>query len=203
MDVKARDASLRHRQEAEKLFHEHRMLVDRMIHRLDRFAPGMEREDWVSVALIALWQAALKFDPRRRVSFACFATIVIKRAFDDVVKTSLRQCRSANRRTESLSTCGVDHQLLDPADPFNLEESVLDRLEGLQKIREWPLSKLERFVFVAQYLLGYSYKEMIQMLKSKGQTADYKTIDNALQRAKRRLRKAFPDMNPLFDLIDD
>jgi RNA polymerase sporulation-specific sigma factor len=156
------------------------------------FLIGADREDIIQEGMIGLYKAIRDFNPEKLSSFRAFAELCITRQIITAIKTATRQkhipLNSYVSLNKPLYDEDSDRTLLDIlsgvkiADP---EELIISReefkdIEG--KMGE-ILSKLEWQVLMA-YLGGKSYQEIAKELKR-----HVKSIDNALQRVKRKLEK--------------
>ncbi len=156
------------------------------------FLIGADHEDIVQEGMIGLYKAIRDFKPEKLSSFRAFAELCITRQIITAIKTATRQKHIPLNSYVSLNKPIYDDEsdrtLLDvitegrvanPEDMLISQEDV-----GLieDKIGQM-LSSLEREVFSA-YLDGKSYQEIAQELDR-----HVKSIDNALQRVKRKLEK--------------
>ena len=156
------------------------------------FLIGADHEDIVQEGMIGLYKAIRDFKPEKLSSFRAFAELCITRQIITAIKTATRQkhipLNSYVSLNKPLYDEESDHTLLDVimegriSDP---EELIINR-ENLgnihNKISE-VLSGLEQEVLQA-YLDGKSYQEIADALGR-----HVKSIDNALQRVKRKLEK--------------
>ena len=156
------------------------------------FLIGADHEDIVQEGMIGLYKAIRDFKPEKLSSFRAFAELCITRQIITAIKTATRQKHIPLNSYVSLNKPLYDEEsdrtLLDVimegriADP---EELIINR-ENLgnihNKINE-VLSSLEQEVLRA-YLDGKSYQEIAETLGR-----HVKSIDNALQRVKRKLEK--------------
>lgn len=156
------------------------------------FLIGADREDIIQEGMIGLFKAIRDYQPDRIASFRAFAEICITRQMITAIKSATRQKHIPLNSYISLNKPLFDDDsektLLDVMcgrDVSNPEELLISReefrvIEG--KIGE-ALSDLELEV-LSQYLDGKSYQEIaIDLDRS------VKSIDNALQRVKRKLEK--------------
>ena len=156
------------------------------------FLVGADHEDIVQEGMIGLYKAIRDFKPEKLSSFRAFAELCITRQIITAIKTATRQKHIPLNSYVSLNKPIYDDEsdrtLLDvitegrvanPEDMLISQEDV-----GLieDKIGQM-LSSLEREVLSA-YLDGKSYQEIAQELDR-----HVKSIDNALQRVKRKLEK--------------
>jgi RNA polymerase sporulation-specific sigma factor len=156
------------------------------------FLIGAEREDIVQEGMIGLYKSIRDFRGDKLASFKAFAELCITRQIITAIKTATRQKHIPLNSYVSLDKPiydeDSDRTLLDVicgsrvSDP---EEMLINREEffGLEDKMSEILSDLERRVLML-YLDGRSYQEI-------GVDLDrhVKSIDNALQRVKRKLEK--------------
>ena len=160
------------------------------------FLIGADHEDIVQEGMIGLYKAIRDFRPEKLASFRAFAELCITRQIITAIKTATRQKHIPLNSYVSLNKPLYDEEsdrtLLDvcaeghSANPEELLISQEDLLGIHQKIDE-VLSGLEQEVLAA-YLDGKSYQEIADMLGR-----HVKSIDNALQRVKRKLEKYLED----------
>lgn len=156
------------------------------------FLIGADREDIIQEGMIGLYKAIRDFKGDKLSSFRAFAELCITRQIITAIKTATRQKHIPLNSYVSLNKPiydeDSDRTLLDiisgtkVTDP---EELMINREEYYDiefKIGE-ILSDLERHVLML-YLEGKSYQEIAMDLKR-----HVKSIDNALQRVKRKLER--------------
>ncbi|HOI37994.1 MAG TPA: RNA polymerase sporulation sigma factor SigH [Bacillota bacterium] len=162
------------------------------------FLIGADREDIIQEGMIGLYKAIRDFRSDKLASFRAFAELCITRQIITAIKTATRQKHIPLNSYVSLNKPIYDEEsdrtLLDVlsgnkvTDP---EELVISREEFVDiesKMGEF-LSELEREVLNA-YLDGKSYQEIAQELNR-----HVKSIDNALQRVKRKLERYIEKRN--------
>ena len=156
------------------------------------FLIGADHEDIVQEGMIGLYKAIRDFKPEKLRSFRAFAELCITRQIITAIKTATRQKHIPLNSYVSLNKPLYDEEsdrtLLDilmEGTTSNPEDMIINQ-ENLgnihQKINE-VLSGLEQEVLAA-YLDGKSYQEIAEALGR-----HVKSIDNALQRVKRKLEK--------------
>ena len=156
------------------------------------FLIGADHEDIVQEGMIGLYKAIRDYRPERLSSFRAFAELCITRQIITAIKTATRQKHIPLNSYISLNKPLYDEEsdrtLLDiimEGSAGNPEDLIINQ-ENLgnihQKINE-VLSPLEQEVLSA-YLDGKSYQEIAKTL-----CRHVKSIDNALQRVKRKLEK--------------
>ena len=156
------------------------------------FLIGADHEDIVQEGMIGLYKAIRDYRKDKLKSFRAFAELCITRQIITAIKTATRQKHIPLNNYVSLNRPIYDEEsdrtLLDVITedaPTNPEEVLIDRedlsvIEG--RIGEM-LSDLEKQVLV-RYIEGKSYAEI-----SEEMGRHVKSIDNALQRIKRKLLK--------------
>ena len=159
------------------------------------FLIGADLEDIVQEGMIGLYKAIRDFKPERLTSFRAFAELCVKRQIITAIKTATRQKHFPLNSYVSLNKPLYDEEsdrtLLDVIEGrvTNPEELFISRedLEGIQGQIDELLSDLEQQVLSA-FLDGKSYQEIAELLGR-----HVKSIDNALQRVKRKLYKFLED----------
>ncbi len=156
------------------------------------FLIGADREDIIQEGMIGLYKAIRDFRGDKLSSFRAFAELCITRQIITAIKTATRQKHIPLNSYVSLNKPiydeDSDRTLLDVisgnkvSDPEELIISQEEFEDIEDKMRE-ILSPLEWKVLMA-YLEGKSYQEMALDL-----SRHVKSIDNALQRVKRKLER--------------
>jgi RNA polymerase sporulation-specific sigma factor len=156
------------------------------------FLIGAEREDIIQEGMIGLYKAIRDFRNDKLSSFRAFAELCVTRQIITAIKTATRQKHIPLNSYVSLNKPiydeDSDRTLLDVlsgskiSDPEELvisREELIDIEEKMGEI----LSDLEWKVLMS-YLDGKSYQEIAVELER-----HVKSIDNALQRVKRKLER--------------
>lgn len=156
------------------------------------FLIGADHEDIVQEGMIGLYKAIRDYKEEKLSSFRAFAELCITRQIITAIKTATRQKHIPLNSYVSLNKPLYDEEsdrtLLDIIMEGNISnpEDMIINQENIgsihQKINE-VLSGLEQEV-LASYLDGKSYQEIADSLGR-----HVKSIDNALQRVKRKLEK--------------
>jgi RNA polymerase sporulation-specific sigma factor len=155
------------------------------------FLVGADFEDILQEGMIGLYKAVRDFRPDRESSFRAFAELCITRQIITAIKTATRQKHQPLNQYVSLSGLRVvddptersveelldDHNAPDPAD----EVISWEAMAAMRAVMAEMLSSLEVEV-LRLYLEGRSYQEIGVELGR-----HVKSIDNALQRIKRKL----------------
>ena len=156
------------------------------------FLIGADREDIIQEGMIGLYKAIRDFRADKLASFRAFAELCITRQIITAIKTATRQKHIPLNSYVSLNKPIYDEEsdrtLLDVISGSRVtdpEELVISREEFVDietKMVEF-LSDLEWKVLMS-YLEGKSYQEIADEL-----SRHVKSIDNALQRVKRKLER--------------
>ena len=162
------------------------------------FLVGADHEDIVQEGMIGLYKSIRDFRTDKLSSFRAFAELCITRQIITAIKTATRQKHIPLNNYVSLNKPIYDEEsdrtLLDVivegriSDP----EELIINMENVGNIRakiNEVLSGLEQEVLNA-YLDGKSYQEIAESLGR-----HVKSIDNALQRVKRKLEKYLEENN--------
>jgi RNA polymerase sporulation-specific sigma factor len=156
------------------------------------FLAGGDADDLIQEGLVGLYKAVRDYRSDRESSFRNFAELCITRQIITAVKTSTRNKHVPLNQYVSFSSTpagsGADGEpTLDEMlpgspvhDPANQVVSS-EELQALVACISTTLSELESRV-LALYLDGHSYEEVGRRLG-----CDCKTVDNALQRVKRKV----------------
>jgi RNA polymerase sporulation-specific sigma factor len=156
------------------------------------FLAGGDGDDLIQEGLIGLYKAVRDFRPDKETSFRSFAELCVTRQIITAIKTATRfkhtplnQYVSFSQTPagqDSDSDCTLGDALPGPSvdDPSTCVIST-EELQSLVFCLGTGLSKLESDA-LRMYLEGSSYEQMAEGLE-----CDTKTIDNALQRVKRKI----------------
>ena len=160
------------------------------------FLIGAEKSDIILEGMIGLYKAIMDYNPEGGSSFRSFADMCITRQIITAIKTATRLKHLPLNTYISLNKSSDDEnettllealpEIMHP-DP---EEIMLnrERLVTLENRLKVCLSKYEIDVLIS-YVSGKSYAEMSKELKK-----TEKSIDNALQRIKKKLEKLNSDL---------
>ncbi|MGG3916507.1 RNA polymerase sporulation sigma factor SigH [Rossellomorea vietnamensis] len=156
------------------------------------FLIGADKEDIVQEGMIGLYKAIRDYKEDKLTSFKAFAELCITRQIITAIKTATRQKHIPLNSYVSLDKPIYDDEsdrtLLDVisgAKVMDPEALIINREEfdNMEDKMAQLLSDLERKV-LALYLDGQSYQEISEELNR-----HVKSIDNALQRVKRKLER--------------
>ena len=162
------------------------------------FLIGADHEDIVQEGMIGLYKAVRDFRPEKLASFRAFAELCVTRQIITAIKTATRQKHIPLNSYISLNKPIFDEEsdrtLLDVISEGRITnpEELLIGQEDLSTIESRigkMLSPLEWEVLLA-YLDGRSYQEIAEDLGR-----HVKSIDNALQRVKRKMEKLLDQKN--------
>jgi RNA polymerase sigma-H factor len=156
------------------------------------FLAGGESEDLIQEGLIGLYKAVRDFRPDKETSFRSFAELCVTRQIITAIKTATRYKHGPLNAYVSFSQtpAGQDGEgdvtLGDALPGPSVDEPSVcvistEELQSLVFCLGTGLSRLESDA-LRMYLEGLSYEEMADELG-----CDTKTIDNALQRVKRKV----------------
>ncbi len=156
------------------------------------FLIGADKEDIIQEGMIGLYKAIRDYKPEAQASFKSFAELCITRQIITAIKSATRQKHfplnsyiSLNKpiyddeNERVLIDTVIERKRLDPEEIMIDKERFFRIEEKLSEI----LSKLEWTVLL-EYLKGRSY---VEIAASVGKSE--KSIDNALQRIKKKIEK--------------
>lgn len=156
------------------------------------FLAGGDSDDLIQEGLVGLYKAIRDYRTDRESSFRNFAELCITRQIITAVKTATRNKHTPLNQYVSFSSSPagssaegeptLDEVIPGPTvhDPVNQVISS-EELQALVACLSTVLSELESRV-LSLYLDGYSYEDVGTRLD-----CDTKTVDNALQRVKRKV----------------
>lgn len=162
------------------------------------FLVGADKEDIVQEGMIGLFKAIRDFKDDKLVSFKSFAEICVTRQIITAIKTATRQKHMPLNSYVSLNKPvfeddgertlieTINHDTVSDPEMLFISKEELNRIEG--KINE-ILSPLELEV-LHFYLQGKSYQQIAVILSK-----EVKSIDNALQRVKKKIEKFLVESN--------
>ena len=167
------------------------------------FLIGAEREDIIQEGMIGLYKAIRDFRADKQASFRAFAELCVTRQIITAIKTATRKKHIPLNSFVSLNMPiyeeDSDRTLLDVISGVkvaNPEDMIISREEfsDIESKMNDILSDLEWKVLMS-YLDGKSYQEIAAELGR-----HIKSIDNALQRVKRKLEKYIISKGDITDL---
>jgi RNA polymerase sporulation-specific sigma factor len=155
------------------------------------FLAGGDSDDLIQEGLVGLYKAVRDFRHDKETSFRSFAELCVTRQIITAIKTATRFKHAPLNQYVSFSHTpagqeGDDCTLGDALPGSNVNDPAVcvistEELQSLVGCLSTTLSPLEADA-LRHYLEGSSYEEMADDLG-----CDTKTIDNALQRVKRKI----------------
>jgi len=156
------------------------------------FLAGGDSDDLIQEGLVGLYKAVRDYRTDRESSFRNFAELCITRQIITAVKTATRNKHTPLNQYISFSSTpagstGDSEPTLDEMLPGSTVHDPVNQVISSEELRalvaclSTVLSELESRV-LALYLDGHSYEEVGRRL-----SCDCKTVDNALQRVKRKV----------------
>jgi len=175
---------------AEELVRRYRGLVEAVAKLF--FLPGAEAEDVLQEGMIGLVKAIRDFSDGRSASFRSFAELCVTRHIISAVKAARRQkhtllTSAARMPWREVGVGSGPAEMPEPVAPPGFSPECVVQfaclLAALRECMEVELSCLERTVLDG-YLAGWSYRQIARRLG-----CGWKRVDNALQRAKKKVAK--------------
>ena len=167
------------------------------------FLAGGDQEDVVQEGMIGLYKSIRDFDIERNISFRGFVDICVERHLITAIKTASRQKHIPLNTYVSIHKPVYDSdsertllevlpafQSQDPEDLIICQEEYYEAERRLQEI----LTDLEWNVLMC-YLDGFSYQEISLTL-----SMQLKSVDNALQRVKKKVLRFIAENRDTIDL---
>ena len=143
------------------------------------YADDLTSDDWFQEGMIGLLNAVKSYDESMHTSFSTFADVCIRNRLNSVWR------KSKSKKNIPLNACV---ELTEDSVPCvnSPEEDYIDNEQYLYAVNSFmkQLSLTERDVFLC-YLSGFGYSETAEKLG-----INEKSVDNALCRAKIKLKKA-------------
>jgi RNA polymerase sporulation-specific sigma factor len=177
-----------HTRAVEHLMNKYRHLVESKAKTY--FLMGADAEDVIQEGMIGLYKAIRDFRTDRLARFRAFADLCVTRQIITAVKSATRQKHSLLNGSVSLDGKSPDPDSEGTLMDYVADDQAMDPQEWVTNVRarrqfyaavHENLSVLESAVLEC-YLEGLSYREMSVALSCRT-----KSIDNALQRVKRKI----------------
>jgi RNA polymerase sporulation-specific sigma factor len=164
------------------------------------FLAGGDSDDLIQEGLVGLYKAVRDYRTDRESSFRNFAELCITRQIITAVKTATRNKHTPLNQYISFSSSpsgstGESEPTLDEVLPGSPVHDPVNQVISSEELRalvaciSTALSELESRV-LALYLDGHSYEEVGRRIG-----CDCKTVDNALQRVKRKVGAHLAERN--------
>ena len=148
------------------------------------FNDQLDNDDFFQEGTLSLLKAVKSYTPDSGTSFKTYAGICIERRFISIIKSGNRKKRMPQENVVSIHSIS-DEMLLnsneDTLDPIDLvveKELLSSKKDHIKNI----LSPLEYNV-LSLHIVGYGYKKISKVLN-----ISLKSVDNALQRIKNKLK---------------
>lgn len=169
------------------LLNKYKGLVKNQAHSM--FIIGGDNDDLIQEGMIGLFKAIKDYDPGRDASFFTFAKLCVQRQMYTAVEASGRKKHmplntyisfGGNSEEES----DIENTLSDESGKSDPEAILIakENIDDLENAIEKSLSKFEKSV-LDLHMTGMNYTEIANVLKR-----DDKSVDNALQRIKGKLK---------------
>ena len=143
------------------------------------FLVGGDKEDLIQEGMIGLFKAIRDFNPENGAPFAAFAKLCVERQLYTAIESAgrlknapLNAYISLSEESENLMDGGIEDVVIEKASYQQMYENMQEYLSAMEK------------EVLELYLEGKDYTEIAKLL---GKTD--KSIDNALQRIKGKIRK--------------
>ena len=145
---------------------------------------GLEYADLTQEGMLGLFNAIETFDDQKDAVFYTYAKTCIKRNIITAVATAKRLKHRILNESISFDSDDFNNYLLK--DDVNIPENIIINSDYANQILNQAHSKLTtKEVQVFELLIsGFNYREIAELLEQ-----DAKSIDNTIQRIKRKLRK--------------
>ncbi len=142
-------------------------------------AEGYEQNDFVQEGLLGLLYACRSYDKNGSASFRNYMSIVIERRFITIIRNSNTARKIPRSSLIHIDDVGenVEDNAQSPEEQVAFKEHLKSMVERLKML----LSKTE-FDVLMLYGNGLSYKQISQKL-----SISEKSVDNALQRARKKI----------------
>ena len=160
------------------------------------YLPGGDRDDLYQWGLLGLYKAVLYFDENDRYTFDFVASRNIRNMMKSAVTMANRQKHKIANEAESLYVKNTNMKENSPElidrlvinyNKYDPQEVLADK-ESVEKIHhyiKYDLSENER-MSILLYMRGYKQQDISHKL-----SISTKVVDNAIQRAKRKIHQHF------------
>jgi len=153
------------------------------------FIVGADSEDIVQEGMIGIFKAIKGYNETKHASFNTFAEICINRQILSAIKAARRQKHAPLNNSLSLSdplSDGEDKTIGDtlPSDGYANPEAIYIFKEDMNYVEDGSVFSDMELRAWNEYMKGHTCSEIARMM---GKTP--KAVDNAIQRAKRKLEE--------------
>ncbi|WP_101773867.1 RNA polymerase sporulation sigma factor SigH [Peptostreptococcus faecalis] len=156
------------------------------------FLIGADKDDIIQEGMIGLYKAIRDYNDEKTSSFRSFADLCITRQIITAIKTATRQ-----KHIPLNSYVSLNKPVFEGESERTLYDTVISNVESdpekliigkenyeyIEKKINEVLSPFEEEVLIL-YISGHSYSDIAKELKK-----DSKSVDNAIQRIKRKMEK--------------
>lgn len=165
------------------------------------FLVGADKEDIVQEGMIGLFKAVRDYKDDKSIPFRVFAEMCITRQIITAVKTATRQKHiplnsyvSLNRKVFDEESDKFLIEVIQEVSVANPEELFINK-EQFTVIESRVMELLSPFEkeVLAKYLAGVTYQDIARQLNK-----PVKSIDNALQRLKKKIEKSVQEVREEF-----
>jgi RNA polymerase sporulation-specific sigma factor len=159
------------------------------------FIPGATREDLYQEGFIGLFMAIKTYDISRNLPLEDYISLSIRNAIIRAVRSATQKKQLLLTNADSLEADSNTYVRLQ-SQRRELEEIVLGKLqaEQIDEIINYYLSRSEKKVLKLR-LEDFSVDEIAVMVNE-----DRKTVENALYRARKKIKSYVTDENPLREI---
>ena len=179
------------------LLNKYKNLVQNKVSRY--FIIGAEKEDIIQEGLIGLYKAIKNYDTEKQNTFKTFANMCIERQLITAIKTSNRQKHIPLNSCVSLNVSAYTNeddnniQLIEIYDDKTVEDPLdtmmkKEYYKEIQNALDNSLSDFERKV-LDRFIKGESYETIARKVD-----APVKSVDNAIQRIRKKANKQLLDL---------
>jgi len=158
----------------------------------DYFLTGGDLEDLIQEGMIGLYKAVLDFNPEKGVKFTSFATLCVVRQIQTAIKAASRQKHMPLNTSVSLHSEDTPETHFDkiPDSHLNNPETLVIGREAYRDIDAFIHENLSRLEYEV-LMLYMDSKTHLEIANALGE--NLKTVDNALQRIRRKVGKAIAE----------
>lgn len=179
------------------LLNKYKSLVQNKVSRY--FIIGAEKEDIIQEGMIGLYKAIKNYNTEKQNTFKTFANMCIERQLITAIKTSNRQKHIPLNSCVSLNVSAYTNeddnniQLIEIYDDKTVEDPLdtmmkKEYYKEIQNALDNSLSDFERKV-LDRFIKGESYETIARKID-----APVKSVDNAIQRIRKKANKQLLDL---------
>ena len=139
----------------------------------------MSRSDLIQEGMIGLLGSVYGYDPDEGVRFETYATVCISNRIKSAVRNQLRSKHIPLNGYVDIDDVDISDDMSDPQTIIVMQEQFEDLSESSEK----KLTSLEKDV-LRLHIVGHNYSSIAEVL-----SISVKSVDNALQRARKKLKE--------------